>query len=160
MVIKCFCFPTTSKHALFFAATWSMYASGNAMSNESILSSDQAQMLKAIGSSRIPQHQMETITCNMYPDLNMTTSLLKRERRNGINEHVGADDDTTMVQFLDVGMKWRADGCSFNVHTTHPQLLYWSGQCPLEKKLSVLCNDVYFMDTTHHVCVHDLKTGP
>ena len=53
-----------------------MYASGNAMSNESSLSSYQAQMLKVLGSSRIPRYQMEIIMRNMYPDLNMTTSLL------------------------------------------------------------------------------------
>ena len=46
------------------------------------------------------------------------------------------------------------------MHISHSQLIYWSGQCPLEKQLPVLYNDVYFMDTTHHVCVHDLKTGP
>ena len=60
-------------------------------------------------------------------------TLVRHMHTKGIKEYIGAGDDATMVQFLDVVMKWRAEGGSFNVHTFHLQIFSCSGQALLEK---------------------------
>ena len=82
-------------------------------------------MLKLLGSSRIDPYHIKTIMGKMYPSLIMSDILIRRIRKKGMKEHVGKDDDATMVQFLDVGMKWKAVGGSFLVKTSHSQLYYY-----------------------------------
>ena len=74
----------------------------------------------------------------MYPSYSMSIPLIDRLRQKGIRENVGCDDDATTVQFLEVVVKWKAAGGSFNMKLSNTELLYWSDQTPLEKRMAIL----------------------
>ena len=135
LMVTQFDLPSNSVHQLRGLEKDTVDTIGRLIRNEADLTPMVSAFLHSCGRRRLTAYKIRSMLQDLYPGVEVHPSLLYRVLEKGRKEAYGTTDDSSMIQFMELGIAMKSAGGSFVVHTDSEDnsLIQWSAQTKTEK---------------------------